>query len=149
MSEALSPSALGLTYLTEPGKEALMFKYIITLSLSLPLMFGCTTSTRFNTKPEGAKIFINGDYIGDSPITLDDTKSLPSRYHVQIRHEGYKELDMYLDKRADYLTMALSAIPYFAPLLFWGYTLDNKYKFDLSSLKIDKDTSTEKAKSTK
>jgi hypothetical protein len=121
----------------EPGKGAFMSKQIITLSLVFPLLVGCATSTRFNTTPEGAKVYINGDYIGDSPVTLDDSKSLPKRVHVQVRREGYKELDMYIDKRLDYLNMILGITPYGAPLIFWGYTLEDKYRFDLTSLKLE------------
>ena len=127
-----------------------MLKNIITILVILPLLSACTTSTRFNTTPEGAKIFVNGDYIGDSPVTLDDSKSLPSRIHIQVRHEGYKELDLFIDKRADYLNMTLAAIPYLSPLIFWGYTLNSKYRFDLSSLKLEGTTkSSEAAKPSK
>lgn len=120
----------------ELGERTLMLKQLISISIALPLLVACATSTRFNTTPEGAKVYINGDYIGDSPVTLDDTKSLPKRVHIQVRHEGYKELDMYIDKRADYLNMILSIFPYTAPIVFWGYTLEDKYRFDLRSLKL-------------
>ena len=114
-----------------------MLKQLITIALVLPLVTACATSTRFHTTPEGAKVYVNGDFIGVSPVTLNDSKSLPKRLHIQVRHAGYKELDMYLDKRADYVNMVLSVLPYTAPLIFWGYTLDDKYRFNLTPLKLD------------
>ena len=107
---------------------------LLILSLLLTLSTGCSTATRFHTKPEGAHLFVNGDYIGETPVVFDDRRSLPTRMHIQIRKEGYKELDFYLDKSADYLGMLISV--FYGIGIFWSSSLDNDYHFDLGSLKL-------------
>ena len=109
-------------------------KRLISMTLALCILTGCSTTTRFHTKPEGAKIYINGDFLGESPYVFNDERSLPKRFHLQIRKEGYKELDLYIDKSFDYLGVFLSG--FYGIFTFWGASLENDYHFNLSSLKI-------------
>ena len=118
-----------------------LFKTCLKASLSLLMIFGivgCSTNSRFHTQPEGAKLYINGDYIGETPINFPDRRSLPTRLHLQIRKEGYKELNMYLDKSGDYLGQVAMAVPYFFGLgVFIFGSLDTEYHFNLSSLQLE------------
>ena len=108
----------------------------LLLSCLCAALAACSTASRFHTQPIGAKLYINGDYIGDTPVVFTDRRSLPKRLHIQIRKEGYKELDFYLDKSNDYLGIFLTTL--YGSGLFWSSSLDNEYHFDLSTLKLKK-----------
>lgn len=112
-----------------------MLRIVCLLALGLVQLTGCSTASRFHSTPMGAKLFINGDYIGETPIVYDDAYSLPKRLHVQLQKDGYEELDMYLDKQMSYPMGAGIANPYFFAMTFWAWKLDNDYRFDLTSLK--------------
>jgi len=113
-----------------------MLRIICLLALGLVQLTGCSTATRFHSSPLGAKLYINGDYVGETPVVYDDAHSLPERLHIQIRKDGYEELDMYLDKQLSYPMAAVMAVPWGGvTATFWGWKLDNDYRFDISSLK--------------
>ena len=108
----------------------------IMLAFTLSMVTACTTASRFHTKPNGAKLYINGDYIGETPVVYTDQRGQPERLHIQIRKEGYKELDFYLDKANDYAGLALTI--FYGISLFWSASLDNEYHINLDSLKLEK-----------
>lgn len=112
-----------------------MNQRLISISLlTFTLLFtGCMTSTRFHTKPAGAKVYINGDYVGESPVNFADSRGLPKRFHLQIRKEGYDDLDFYLDKSYDYLGLFLSGLYGLGTIA--GSSLEADYHFNLAPLK--------------
>ncbi len=110
---------------------------LFVLALVVISFVSCSTASRFNTQPSGAKLFINGDFVGQTPVVYDDSYGLPARLHVEIKKEGYDDLDMYLDKGAAYRALLPSMlIPYvgfIAPL--WSFSLEDVYRFNLAPLK--------------
>ena len=106
----------------------------LLLSCLCASLAACSTASRFHTKPDGAKLYINGDYIGETPVVFTDRRGFPKRLHIQIRKEGYKDLDFYLDKSNDYLGMFLTL--FYGAGFFLSSSLDNDYHFDLGTLKI-------------
>ena len=76
----------------------MIFRKLCLLALVLVPLAACSATSRFHTEPKGAKLFINGDYIGETPVVYDDSYGLPSRIQVEIQKEGYDDLDMYMDK---------------------------------------------------
>jgi hypothetical protein len=49
---------------------------------------GNSSKINFNSNPQGAQIYVNGNYMGDTPILL----KLESKqaYNIEFRKEGYK-----------------------------------------------------------
>jgi len=49
---------------------------------------GNSNKINFNSNPQGAQIYVNGNYMGDTPIIL----KLESKqtYNIEFRKEGYK-----------------------------------------------------------
>ena len=81
--------------------------------------------------------------MGETPVTYNDKRSLPSRLHIQIKKAGYRDLDFYLDKSFDY-----TGIVFLNPYTFLAFPwlasgLDSKYSINLRSLKISKEASSD------
>ncbi len=57
------------------------------------LFIGCESTTLIQTKPSNAKVFVNGEYIGRSPVKYKDEKIILSENEVRIKKEGYKEFN--------------------------------------------------------
>ncbi|HYV48442.1 MAG TPA: PEGA domain-containing protein [Myxococcaceae bacterium] len=56
-------------------------------------------STTITTNPPGAHVFINGaEVCASTPCNWMEGDGLAHRYHLQVRKEGYQEIDLYLDK---------------------------------------------------
>jgi len=56
-------------------------------------------STTITTNPPGAHVFINGvEVCAATPCNWVEGDGLAHRYHLQVRKEGYQEIDLYLDK---------------------------------------------------
>lgn len=68
----------------------------LTLVISLFVLFsscatvfkGTSSKVDFDSEPQGAKVYANGNYMGDTPIRL----KLESKqtYNIEFRMEGYK-----------------------------------------------------------
>lgn len=91
------------------------------LAIGLVFAFGlsaCQHTTRMNTTPEGAEIYVNGIPIGETPVTYKSRSGFPQTYYVKIEKEGYKTLkDITIESqyRADesLVLLILGIVPYF------------------------------------
>ncbi len=61
--------------------------FLLTSSCAT-LFKGNTSKIDFSSNPQGAQIYVNGNYMGDTPIRL----KLESKqtYNIEFRKEGYK-----------------------------------------------------------
>ena len=74
---------------------------------------GATTIT---TTPSGATVYINGNEIcATTPCNWNEGDGLAQRYHLQVRKEGYQEVDFYLDKELRFFTGLFSPAGYRMP----------------------------------
>ncbi len=63
--------------------------YVFTVAtvLTLPALTACSDGLTIKTVPEGASLRLNGDYVGQSPVTVDYDKHKPIR--VIAEKNGY------------------------------------------------------------
>src|SRR5438132_1628078 len=52
---------------------------------------GCASTTIIKSKPEGAKVKIDGVDVGETPYTLTDTAPAWQSHKVTVAKSGYKE----------------------------------------------------------
>ena len=52
-------------------------------------MTACTSSTVIHSNPPGAKVFVDGSYVGVTPYTMSDTKIVSSTTQVRLERPGY------------------------------------------------------------
>lgn len=64
----------------------------------IALSSGCTQTARIATVPTGAKVWINGEFLGVSPteLTIENgpNEPFPSRLHARIERAGYEPLEV-------------------------------------------------------
>ena len=67
------------------------------LSATLGVSLGCVQSTHLLTDPSGAKVYVNGELLGVSPVELivDDGPgtTFPTRLHARFERAGYEPLE--------------------------------------------------------
>jgi hypothetical protein len=52
----------------------------------------CSSTTVIQSEPPGARLFINGEFMGSTPYTLTDTKVAGTTNWVRLEMEGYETL---------------------------------------------------------
>jgi len=69
-------------------KVVVVFLAAVYLASCATLFKGNSSKVDFNSSPEGAQVFVNGSYMGDTPIRL----KLESKknYNVEFKKEGFK-----------------------------------------------------------
>jgi len=86
---------------------------------------GCTASTVIRSKPEGAKVYLNGESVGVTPYTMTDTKIIGSSTTVRLVKEGYEDYNTVISR-----TEEIDAGPAIAGFLcgVWPWLWAMKYK---------------------
>lgn len=64
----------------------------------LILFSSCASSTVFRTSPGSAKVYVDGQYLGTTPVTYSDTKIVGSTTSVRIEKEGYRTINTTLNR---------------------------------------------------
>ena len=95
---------------------------------------GCAETTRINSVPEGAVVYINGIHAGPTPLIHRYRAGLPESAIIDLRKEGYKNMsnatiDKSLRADASLFLLLLVIIPYFFSARF-----EDQYVFTLEPL---------------
>lgn len=56
------------------------------------LFASCSSSTLIQSEPSGAKLYMNGEYMGVTPFSYSDTKIVGSSTEIRLEKEGYEPL---------------------------------------------------------
>ncbi|MFN0255163.1 PEGA domain-containing protein [Pedobacter ureilyticus] len=54
------------------------------------LLASCSSKTLIQSNPSGAKVYLNGEAVGTTPYTHEDTKIVGSTTTVKLEKEGYE-----------------------------------------------------------
>ncbi len=61
--------------------------------LSLGILFftsGCTSHILINTEPDGAEVYVDGQYLGEAPVDFADSAIVGTTHLVEVKKEGYE-----------------------------------------------------------
>lgn len=110
---------------------------IIILLLNCSILFYSCSSTMINSRPEGAKIFINDQFVGHTPYKHSDMSIAGTKVDVRLEMDGYETYKM-----AFYRSEKLLAIPLILGIIIWPFALwvqgyDNNRIYDLRPEKND------------
>lgn len=73
------------------------------LSVIMLILSGCMSSTMIETQPKGAKVFLDNEYVGTSPVVMQDYKFATMSTYVRIEKDGYETIytDICRDEEID------------------------------------------------
>ncbi len=113
------------------GKSSSWIKVLLTGMVFAVALGACSHTAQITTEPEGADIWVNGIYIGQTPTHYESRSGTPATYYVRIEKEGYKPIKaatIESSYRADIslALLILAIVPY-----FFSARLEDQYKFDL------------------
>ena len=107
----------------------LVISLFLLISSCATLFKGLSNNVDFKSDPQGAKVYVNGNYRGDTPITL----KLRSKYacNIEFRKEGYKTKTFVINNHVGAGWIILDVIGGLIPVIIdaatgaW-YVLDQK-----------------------
>ncbi|MGI6339044.1 MAG: PEGA domain-containing protein [Bacteroidales bacterium] len=81
--------------------KKLTFKFVALILSTTILLSGCSSTTLFQTSPTGAKLYINDEFVGNTPYTYSDTKIVGTTTIVKIKAEGYEDFNYVLKRNEE------------------------------------------------
>ncbi|MDD4776846.1 MAG: PEGA domain-containing protein [Fermentimonas sp.] len=79
-----------------------VFMKVTALLVSVTVLFAsCSSSTLIQSNPSGAKVYMNEEYMGVTPLSYSDTKIVGSTTSMRIEKEGFEPLYTYLTRNEE------------------------------------------------
>jgi hypothetical protein len=105
-------------------------KYLSIILLISITLASCSSTTRINSNPEGAKVFINEEYKGTTPYIHKDTKPVWSSIEVKLIKENYKDFVVVIKKDEEFNAGACAGGVFLLFPFIWitGYQPDHTYE---------------------
>lgn len=103
---------------------------LVTITLSLALVLaGCASSTVIRSNVPGARVFLNGAYVGNTPYTMTDTKFVGSITRVRIEAPGYSPTSANITRSEEFSAGAcIGGVFLLVPFLWiMGYKAEHFY----------------------
>lgn len=67
------------------------FKKITAVTISTSILFAsCASKTMIQSNPSNAKLYINNEFVGNTPFDYKDSKIVGSTNDVKLEKEGYE-----------------------------------------------------------
>lgn len=79
-------------------RQSLIIKTTAVLLAVVVLFASCSSSTLIQSEPNGAKVYMNGEYKGTTPYSYTDTKIVGSSTQLRVEKEGYETLNTILTR---------------------------------------------------
>jgi len=73
-------------------KQVMVFRAIALSLTASVLLSGCASTTMIDSKPDGAKVYLNEELAGTTPYLHSDTRIVGSTTRVRLEKEGYETL---------------------------------------------------------
>jgi hypothetical protein len=61
----------------------------VALGTAVAVLAACSSTTVIQSLPSGARLYLNGEVVGNTPYTLTDTRIVGSVTHVRLEMPGY------------------------------------------------------------
>ena len=79
--------------------------------LAVTVALGCSTTSAIRTNPPGAKVYLKGEYLGESPVSAKLKDGfVGADYHVRITKDGYEPQEFKLEQHLSAGLITLDAI---------------------------------------
>jgi hypothetical protein len=106
-----------------------MKKMITVLLIATLFLGGCATMVRIETEVPDAKVKLNGQLVGSTPVTRSLSDAIWENYDVVIEKDGYKTFRGRLNKEFKVGTFIGGLFVW--PLLLWTYGPEPYQTFEL------------------
>lgn len=111
--------------------------FVCVLLACVVFMTSCASTTRIETYPSGAKLYVDGEFVGETPCDYTDSKIIGSSIGVRLEKEGYKPITTIITKDEEPNIGAAVAGYFFLVPLLWAMKYRPFHNYELVSIKND------------
>ena len=106
-------------------------KKLISVALTIAVFVsGCASATLIKTVPDNAKVYIDGQLLGISPVSHSDTAISGSTRTVLLKMDGYKDKTAIIRKEDVQVGPIIGGIFFLFPFI-WTLGYPESYTFEL------------------
>jgi hypothetical protein len=112
----------------------------VLAGLMCVIMAGCATlfnekdpAVSFQSNPSEAKIYVNGNYMGETPVALE--LKTDKSYTIEFRKEGYESKTYFLNNKIGVGWVVLDVLGGFIPIIVDAVT-GAWYEFDQENVVV-------------
>jgi hypothetical protein len=101
-----------------------------TAALALVAFTGCASTTVIRSNPSGARVFLNGEPVGQTPYTMTDTKIVGSTTSVRLEAPGYETTTGAISRSEEFdVGACIGGVLVLVPFLWiMGYKPDHTFE---------------------
>jgi hypothetical protein len=108
-------------------------KKLIALSMVFFFLFGCASTTYVKSNPPGARLQVDGQFLGETPKFYTDKAVAGTTRSVTLKKEGYKDFNGYLKREKLSIPILIGGILLIVPLV-WVLEYPSQYNFEMEKL---------------
>jgi hypothetical protein len=101
-----------------------------TAVLCATALLACSSETVIRSNPPGAKVFIDGSYVGTTPYTMSDTKIVGSTTSVRLEYPGYQPFDASIHRSEEFDVVACIGGVFLLVPFLWIMGYKDSHTFD-------------------
>ncbi len=106
------------------------------------MMIGCSSTTIISSTPEGAKLYLNEEYMGTTPYSYTDTKIVGAQNTVRLEKDGYQVLKTSFKRNEEVCVGAIIGGCFFLVPFFWTMEYKPYHDYELTPLRAPESVST-------
>jgi PEGA domain-containing protein len=72
--------------------------YLFFLLVFVSLVISCSGSTMIKSIPSGAKLYVDGQYAGETPYHYSDQKIVTSETKLKLKLDGYRDFNIIMQR---------------------------------------------------
>jgi hypothetical protein len=108
-------------------------KKLIALTVAIFFLFGCASTTLIKSNPPSAKLYVDGQFQGETPIFFSDKAVAGTVRTVTLKKEGYKEFTGLIRREKLSVLALIGGIFLLVPFV-WILKYPPQYTFDMERL---------------
>ncbi len=91
---------------------------------------GCASTTIIKSHPPGAKVYLDGEVVGQTPYPMTDQKIVGSSTHVKLALDGYEPFDAVIQRNEQFdVGPCIGGVLVLFPFLWiMGYKPEHNYE---------------------
>jgi hypothetical protein len=124
----MAPGDSSLHFTAIPGRA--MMKRTLAMLTLIPFLAACASATTIRSSPSGAKVYLDGQYIGDTPVVHEDMDIAGTSKKVVLKHDGYRDQVGTIRKEELKIFPLVAGLIVLIPL-FWVTGYAEEYHFIL------------------
>jgi PEGA domain-containing protein/putative oligomerization/nucleic acid binding protein len=108
------------------------------------LLTSCASTTIIQSNTSGAKLYLNGEYVGETPHTYRDTKIVGSTTTVRLEKDGYEPFNGVFSRNEEADVGAIIGGVFFLVPFLWTMKYKPTHTYELSPTLEDNQTTISK-----